>query len=183
MSEKTKEPTFPKRMVSLNVAIALGIICIVLVALIAYFSIIGIQAQNSYSNLQSQNRQLQANNTNLQSQVSNLTDFENIAYLDKDTVWVNSQTMSQPASSYTNYTFSASWAGYVEVWIQSSSVAGTHVKVIYNAYGVNFNQEIVVVPGASAEFPILPSSSIQVEIGNSNIINGATETVMITYYY
>jgi hypothetical protein len=32
MSETTKEPTFPKKMVSLNVAVALGIICIVLIA-------------------------------------------------------------------------------------------------------------------------------------------------------
>jgi len=73
-----------KKMVSGNVAIALGIICIVLIVLIAYFSVTGISAQNSYNNLQSENRQLQtwlignetllsqtqANNTNLQNQVA-----------------------------------------------------------------------------------------------------------------
>jgi len=51
--------TKPKKMVSRNVAIALGIICIVLVALIAYFTVTGISATNSYDNLQNQNRQLQ----------------------------------------------------------------------------------------------------------------------------
>jgi len=48
-----------KKTVSRNVAIALGTICIILIALIAYFTITGISAQNSYSNLQNQNKQLQ----------------------------------------------------------------------------------------------------------------------------
>jgi predicted PurR-regulated permease PerM len=46
-------------MVSRNVAVALGIVCIILVALIAYFTVTGISAQNSYNNLQNQNKQLQ----------------------------------------------------------------------------------------------------------------------------
>ena len=51
--------TKPKKTVSRNVAIALGIICILLIAIIAYFSITGISAQNSYNTLQNQNKQLQ----------------------------------------------------------------------------------------------------------------------------
>ena len=47
-----------KKMVSRNVAIALGIICILLIAITAYFSVTGISAQNSYNNLQNQNNQL-----------------------------------------------------------------------------------------------------------------------------
>jgi hypothetical protein len=177
--------TKPKKTVSRNVAIALGIICILLIAIIAYFSITGISAQNSYNTLQNQNKQLLANNTNLQSQINNLTDFADIAYLAKDAVWVNGQTISQPASSYTAYNFSAGWAGFVEVWVQSSNVASTNVKVVYTAAigDWNFNQEIVVINGTSAEFPILPSSNIQIEVGNGNLVNGATETVTITYYY
>jgi cell division protein FtsB len=75
-----------KKMVRRSVAITLGIICILLIAVIAYFSIIGISAQNSYNNLQNQNKQLQmwldgnetllsqtqANNTNLQNQIDSL---------------------------------------------------------------------------------------------------------------
>jgi hypothetical protein len=45
----------PKKMVSRSVAIALGIICILLIAVIAYFSITGISAQNSYNDLKNQN--------------------------------------------------------------------------------------------------------------------------------
>jgi hypothetical protein len=48
-----------KKMVRRSVAVALGIICILLIAFIAYFSIAGISAQNSYNNLQSEIDQLQ----------------------------------------------------------------------------------------------------------------------------
>jgi cell division protein FtsB len=48
-----------KKMVSRNVAIALGLVCILLTAVVAYFSITGISAQNSYNNLQNQDKQLQ----------------------------------------------------------------------------------------------------------------------------
>jgi hypothetical protein len=48
-----------KKVVSRNIAIALGTICIILIALIAYFTVTGISAQNSYNNLQNQNKQLQ----------------------------------------------------------------------------------------------------------------------------
>jgi archaellum component FlaF (FlaF/FlaG flagellin family) len=58
MSETKPSEARPKKMVSRSVALALGIICILLVAIIAYFSIMGISAQNSYNNLQNQNKQM-----------------------------------------------------------------------------------------------------------------------------
>jgi uncharacterized protein YukE len=48
-----------RKMVRRSVAIALGIICIILIAFISYFSITSISAQNNYNNLQNQNKQLQ----------------------------------------------------------------------------------------------------------------------------
>jgi hypothetical protein len=44
-----------KKFIGRNVAVALGIICILLIAVIAYFSITGISAQNSYNDLKNQN--------------------------------------------------------------------------------------------------------------------------------
>jgi cell division protein FtsB len=106
--------TKPKKMVSRNVAVALGITSIILIAIIAYFSIAGISAQNSYNNLQNQNKQLitwldgnktlltqtQANNTNLQNQVSsynttiisltsNLTNLQEIVNMQESAVLWN----------------------------------------------------------------------------------------------
>jgi cell division protein FtsB len=86
MGETRASETKPKKVVGRSVAIALGIICILLIASIAYFSITGISSQNNYNNLQNQNKQLQkwldgnetllnqtqANNTNLQNQIDSL---------------------------------------------------------------------------------------------------------------
>jgi hypothetical protein len=86
-----------KKMVSRNVAIALGIICILLVAVIAYFSITGISAQNSYNNLQNQNKQLQTwldgNISSFETQVSSLN--ANITNLE---TW-----LSGNITAYNNY--------------------------------------------------------------------------------
>jgi DNA repair exonuclease SbcCD ATPase subunit len=143
--------------------------------------------QSQIANLQSQLTQKNADIDSLNSQIASLNsqinDLKSIMNLQKSTIWVNDQTISQQASSYTVWTVSADYAGYVSVHIESSTVAGTHVKVIYSSHGVSFNQELVVNTGDTASFPILPSSNIQVEVGNGNILNGATETVTITYHY
>jgi len=64
--------TKPKRMVNRKLAFALGLVCIVLIVFIAYFTVTGISAQNSYTSLQNQNKQLQAwldGNATLLSQI------------------------------------------------------------------------------------------------------------------
>jgi predicted PurR-regulated permease PerM len=173
-----------KKMVSRSVAIALGLVCIVLIAFIAYFTVTGISAQNSYNNLQNQNKQLQTwlegNITSLQSQINNLTNIVNLA---NSTVWVNDQTVEQGAGSFNTWTETANYAGYVVVWVSSSAV----VEVIYSAYGASFNQTQVISgtqvisAGYTAVFPLLPCSDITVGVGN--VLSSATEIVTITYYY
>jgi len=195
----------PRKMVSRNVAVALGIICILLIAVVAYFSIIGTSAQNSYNNLENQNNQLQAwldgnetllyqtqtwlsgnvtslsgNVASLQSQVNNLTNIINLA---NSTVWLNDQTISQPHGSSTSWTESANYAGYVSIFVLSSTTNYTYARVLYSVYGVNYDNAVNVGASGIVYFPVLPSSSITVEVGNNNAVLGATETVTITYYY
>mgnify|MGYP001569533870 CR=1 FL=1 len=190
--------TEPRKMVSRNVAVALGIISILLIAFVAYFSITGISAQNSYDNLQNQNNQLQAwldgnesalyqaqnwlngNVTNLQSQVNNLTSIVNLA---NSTVWLNDQTISQPHGSSTSWTESANYAGYVSIFVLSSTTNMTYARVLYSVDGVNYDNTVGVGASGIVYFPVLPSSSITTEVGNNNAVVGATETVTITYYY
>jgi cell division protein FtsB len=124
MSETKATETKPKKVVGRSVAIALGIICILLIAFIAYFSITGISAQNSYNNLQNQNKQLQkwvdgnetllnqtqAKNTNLQNQIdslnSNVTNLQNqmnnfhIGSTENSTIWVNNEIVHIGESVY-----------------------------------------------------------------------------------
>jgi len=136
--------------------------------------------QNQVSSLNSTINSLNTQITNLQNQVADLT---NIVNLVKNTTWVDDQTVSQPANSYTSWTFSASYAGYVSVWVQTSSATDTRVRVIYSSHGVDYDGEIGVGSSGTAVFPLLPSSNIEIRVGNHNLVSGATETVTITYYY
>jgi cell division protein FtsL len=191
----------PQKMVSRNVAVALGIICVILIAVIAIFSVTGISAQNSYNNLQNKNKQLQtwltenvSQNENLQnqnsqlqtsldeneSQINNLTNILNLA---NSTVWLNDQTTSQPHGSSTSWTESANYAGYVSIFVLSSTTNSTYARTLYSVDGVNYDNTVSVGASGIVYFPVLPSSSITVEVGNNNSLLPATETVTITYYY
>jgi hypothetical protein len=238
-SETKPSETKSKKMVDRNVAIALGIICILLIAVIAYFSVTGVSAQNSYNSLKNQNNQLQtwlsgnktllsqtqtwlvgnetllgrtqtwlagnitaynnyvndhhhtdedynslsSQNTNLQDQVNGLT---NTLSLGNSTIWVNDKTVSEPAGglgiAWSDWTFSASYAGYVSIYVSSATV-GAWTHVIYTSHGVSYNVQTNVGTSGTAYFPILPSSSITVGVGNGNLNSGATQTVTITYDY
>jgi cell division protein FtsB len=176
-----------KKVVGRSVAIGLGIVCILLIALIAYFSVTGISAQNSYNNLKNQNKQLQAwldrnetllnqtqtwlsgNITSLQSQMNNLTSIVNLA---NSTVWVNNQTVSEPEAElfsidWYDLNFSANYAGYVSINVLSAN-ASTWTEVIYSAYGLYYDTSINVGTNGTEVFPVLPSSNITVGVGNGN---------------
>lgn len=201
-------------MVRREIAIGLGVVCIilaiVLVSASVYASILlndDTSSYNSlktaYSNYQSSHSHTDTDYNSLQSQLSaaqsqqstndieivsqfqsQLATANGINSLQLSTVWINDQTVSQPNEAYSLWNFSASYAGYVSVSVLNSTVTGTHVEAIYSADGVNFNQEITVSVGYSAVFPVLPSSTIQIGVGNGLAVgNGATETVTITYHY
>jgi hypothetical protein len=200
IDEAKPSETKPKKMVSRSVAIALGIVCVLLIAglggTIAYYTMT-INNKDStyndyvsshshtdfdYNSLSTQNTNLQNQNTNLQNQVNDLTSTLNLG---KSTVWVNDETVSQGADTYTYWTFSANYAGYVGITLSSSTSSSTHANVVYSALGnrVSFDHDTPIGPGGTAYFPVLPSSNITCEVGNGNLIGGATETVTIIYYY
>ncbi len=200
-----------KKVVGRVVAIGLGIICILLavglVGVFAYYTmtlnnknsayddyVSGHSHSNSdYDSLNSQKNDcasshshsnsdydsLKNQNTNLQNQVNDLT--SNLK-LEKSTVWVDDQTISQPASSYTEFTFSASYAGYLSVLVHSSTTDKTYVQLVWSTPGIGYDKKITVGVGGEAAFPVLPSS-LTVRVGNTNYVNGATETITITYHY
>ncbi len=115
----------------------------------------------------------------LQSQVDSLSA---IANLTASTTWVNNQTVSQPAGSFTTWSESASYAGYVAITV-SSSTSSTYANVIYSSHGVNYNVQTGVGTSGTAYFPVLPSSNITVAVGNELSTGNATETVTIIYFY
>jgi hypothetical protein len=173
MNETKSSDTKPKKMVSRNVAIALGIVCIILVV-----GLLGAILQIS----------------SLNSRVNDLTD---IANLDKSEVWVNDTTVTQTASNYTSWFYAPRYAGYVSVNVLSSTTSNTYVRVIYIFNGVNYDNQIGVGVSGTAVFPvsyshipypITPFSPvilppIEIRVGNTNLVGNATETITITYYY
>jgi hypothetical protein len=146
-----------KKMVRRSVAVTLGIICVILVVCL-------VRVVASYVNI--------------------VMNFANLA---DSNVWAKTLTVSQPAGglgiSYTSWSYYARYAGYVSINVLSSTTNDTYAHVAYSAHGVNYDNLIRVGTDGTAYFPVLPSSGITVEVGNGNLVDGATETVTIIYYY
>ena len=179
-----------KKMVSRNVAIALGLACIVLAAglgVVAY-SATSLRDQLNESNTSYQSYQNTHSYNNSQyNNLSNIANDLNLKlYLDEYKNWVYNQTVSQPPNSFTVWTFSSEYAGFVVISVLSSNETNTFCNLAYDVDNVNFNQtqvvQVVSVENSST-FPVLPAEFISVGIGNGNLLNGATETVTVTYWY
>jgi len=178
------------KIVRRSVAIGLGIICIILaVGLVGVFTYYTMTLNNknsvyddyvsNHSHSNSDYDSLNSQKTNLQDQVNDLTSTLNLA---KSETWVTSQTVSQPAGSYNFWTHSTTYAGYVTVNVESSTTDKTYIEVLWSAHGINYDNRISVGVSGTGVFPVLPSS-VEVRVGNSNFMNGATETVTITCHY
>ena len=136
-----------KKVVRRSVAIGLGIVCILLIASLggamAYYVSTHHHSDSDYHSLSSQN-----------------TNLYNIVNLDDSTVWVNDTTVTQTANNYTSWDFSASYAGYVSVNVQTSTAVTTYVEVIYSAYDINYDKKTIVSTSGTAAFPVLFSPLI-----------------------
>ncbi|MGD0159504.1 MAG: hypothetical protein ABSB89_04325 [Candidatus Bathyarchaeia archaeon] len=126
---------------------------------------------------------LTENNTNL---AANITTLNGLLSLSSSSIWVNNETVSEPAGgmgiAWYNWTFPASYAGYVTINVSSAS-ADAWARTEYSAYGVSYSNQADLGTNGTASFPILPSSNITVGVGNENLSGEATQTVTITYYY
>jgi hypothetical protein len=201
-----------KKVVSRTVAISLGIICIVLAvglvgAITDYSSIINgksntissLNAQltdrdSQISSLNNDKTSLQNQVSDLQTQASNLT---NILNLGESTVWLNTRNLSQTAGSYTSLNFTVRYAGYITIYLYTSTAPTTYVRVTYSSHLSDFpmldfnydNQTDVGNGGYPIFVPVFPSSgtlypaiTVQIRVGTTNLI-AATEGITITYHY
>jgi len=173
-----------KKVVSRNVAVALGIISIVfLVGLVGtilnYTSIIS-GKDNDISTRDSQIQTL----TNQKNQLQTWLQGNNsIANLTASTIWVDSKTVSVQTSSENVWNFTANYAGYISVQVTGnpSTTGNFYVRVTYASHGVNYDNQINVGISGTAVFPVLPAS-IQIRVGNLGT-SVANATVTIMYYY
>jgi DNA-binding transcriptional ArsR family regulator/cell division protein FtsB len=199
------DETKPKKMVRRSAAIALGIICILLIAFIAYFSITGISAQNSYDTLQNQNKQLQTwldgnetllnqtqdnntnlqneidslNSTSLQSEVNNMTDILN---LDKSTTLYNGTiTIVANTLEMTMLEESTPYAGYATVQVSSPIGEIVTVTAVWDYYPIlRYQNDFNAGSNGTAIFPVLPPGMV---VYFSTLNSTETANVTITYNY
>lgn len=169
------DETGRKRIVSKNVAVSLGIICILLVALIAYFTVTGISATSNYNNLQKKNEQLQvwldgneslvnqtqsengiladhiANQNNMISQLeTNITDLQSQIATANETVTPGYSI--QYFSIYINYSYSngnvvVNCGGYSRLSILISALANASIGTGNNATIVLVRIDWTASPG------------------------------------
>ena len=166
-----------KKVVSRNITIGIGVLCIVLLVAIAGVIVIYTSMLN---NKDSEIVSLQNQVTSDNSTINRLTAIVNLA---NSTVWVNHQSINQTARNSTSWSFSVSYAGYVVVDVQSSSNNNTSVELKYSWNGVNYDSTVSVGSGGQASFPVLPANNISVRVINTNSSTSASEIVTITYWY
>jgi predicted PurR-regulated permease PerM len=206
MSETEPSETEPKKMFSRNVAIGLGIICIILVASLVGTTVYLVSTVND-------------KNSTINQKDSVIADLNDTINLQKHAVWVDSQTITQTPDSYNSWTFPVNVSGYVLV-ITTPTTNNTYVRVIYNATipamsyiflgnGTTFqnfqgvwylfqydNQVNVTSEGAWNFFSVLSSqyipvfsattityTNVEVRVGNTNLTGNTTQTVTIVYFF
>jgi len=144
--------------------------------------------QGQYSSLQSRYSSLQSSYNSLQSRYSSFQSGYNyllsVANLQQTATWVSAQTVSEGAGSYYSWSFSTPYAGYVTVTVSSSTTSKTYVEISgASSNGITYDSgEISVGYGGTVSYPVLPGT-VYVYVGNSNSVNGATETVTMNYTY
>jgi hypothetical protein len=185
-----------KKTVRRSVAIALGIICIVLVGglagAFAYYVPMINEKNNTISSLNSQVSQLNTNATNLQNQidsldfsvtnlqnqVNNLTDIFNLR---KSTIWYDGTLLIVPLLELTSLEENVPYAGYVSVQVSSSQSNETVVLVVYSSQVLRYENSINLGSSETAIIPVLPSS-MAIYFADPEGKSG-TATVTIIYYY
>lgn len=194
-----------KKLVGRNVAIALGIVCIILVAgtggVMAYYTMQINDKDSTYNNyvathshidsdynsLSTQNTNLQTQITNLQSQIttkdSQITDLQSIADLQKQEVVVTQYSVNQGAGQSSAVAArSFSYSGYLRI-SATTTTSNAYITLQYWFGGKLYSFSQTVGTSGDVIFAILKTDSATVYVGNTNFLNGATETVTITYYY
>ncbi|AGE71875.1 hypothetical protein [Sulfolobus acidocaldarius] len=135
--------------------------------------------RDQYQTLEQQYQTLQQQYQTSEQQLNYYKQVLSLSYSD---TLISNQVVNQPAGYFSYWCYTANYTGYIVVNVQSSTTTQTYARVYWNAYGINYDNSISVGSQGTAVFPVLPSNYC-VGVGNNNLINGATETITITYYY
>jgi predicted PurR-regulated permease PerM len=175
-----------KKMISRNVAISLGIACIILIAglggAIAYYTTQINDKDNTISSLN--------------SQLSNvINEFSNYEFFKDSYVIANNRTVTAMADYVGGYAgndigFSALYSGYVSVTINDSTENPTTVGLVYFNLGYTFNYRLEIPINGTSYLPVTGSQRTGInESGDIQILfknpvyADDNATVTVIYYY
>lgn len=200
-----------RKVVGRNVAIVLGLICIVLGAGLVTFVALYVPTSNTIDTLKAQvaerdenitslNRQIQAlanayaqlsqsagSNSDTATQIADLQSsilyWQNIVYMNvTETIYSGQALHLDAGTNQTLFNDVLGYAGYLRVQLTSSSNT-TYVAVYGSSLnGVSFDKTVVFGTGGTAYFLVLPSNA-QVVIGNTEATSAVDVNFTIVYVY
>lgn len=139
--------------------------------------------QNSYLQLLSKDgdiTQLKENYTQLKG---NYDELQNVLLLNASNTLLSDQAVQLAANdSTTLFSSYLSYAGYVTVRVQSSSNTA-YAQVIYSSFGVDYDVKTIVGKLGEASFPVLPTYSVDIILGNTEASDSVSATVSVIYYF
>jgi uncharacterized coiled-coil protein SlyX len=199
-----------KKVFSKKVVVALVVICVVLLAglvgILAFYisTVNGLNFQiaekdktvsslnsqltekdNMISSLNSQILTLQNALASKDSQInwlnSTILSLYDYLYLNASTLLVYTSVDQDANSSTTVWNYILQFAGYVTVYVQSSSNT-TYVELSYSYHEVDYQNSVTVGTNGTAAFPVLPAL-VKINVGNTDTISPVTTSIMAIYYY
>jgi uncharacterized coiled-coil protein SlyX len=199
-----------KKVFSKKVVVALVVICVVLLAglvgILAFYisTVNGLNFQiaekdktvsslnsqltekdNVISSLNSQILTLQNALASKDSQInwlnSTILSLYDYLYLNASTLLVYTSVDQDANSSTTVWNYMLQFAGYVTVYVQSSSNT-TYVTLSYSYNEVDYQNSVTVGTNGTAAFPVLPAL-VKIDVGNTDTISPVTTSIMAIYYY
>lgn len=179
-----------KKVLGKRIFIALGIVCIILlVCLVGATSLYQSQINNKDNTIFSQNSQISSLQTDYQNYKnshshsdSDYNLLQSIANLGEQYPILNQYTINQGANTHIYVTdLQANYAGYLHISL-TSTTSNAYVIVEYWFQGQLFSVTKTIGTSGEAYFLLMPSN-VAIYVGNTNFVNGATDTITATYYY
>ena len=137
------------------------------------------------SSLNSQISTLQNNLASKDSQIKSLNStilsLYDYLYLNVSALLVYTSVDQEANSSTTVWNYMLQFAGYVTVYVQSSSNT-TYVTLSYSYREVDYQNSVTVGTNGTAAFPVLPAL-VKINFGNTDTVSPVTTSIMVIYYY
>ena len=136
------------------------------------------------STIASQASEIEHLNSQVTQWYNSYLEWKNIGELKVEQTLIDRVPINQPARYYSHWSpLTMSYAGYIVVTVHSSTTDNTYVEVVWDAYGCHYDEKITVGSGGTAVFPVLPSTNVDIRVGNTNLVQGASEVVSVVYHY